>query len=141
MAGKYGSASVSISYDDGPGGTLRDVTAHVLSIGGIKVEAITQESSPFGVAYESHTPTGKHKLNDIEVMGRFDTTATTGPHVVFSVPDDGPQDSTRTLTFIAGDSKTMTVETRLASYEILAQNGNLTDFKAVIRQAGAAAWS
>lgn len=141
MAGKYGSASVVISIDDTPGGTLRDISAHVLSIGGVKREAITQESSPFGVAYESHTPTGKHRVGDIEISGRYDTTASTGPHVIFSDPDDGPQDATRTFTFTPGDSKTFTMECRVASYEMTASNGNLTDYKAVIRQAGAGAWS
>jgi hypothetical protein len=141
VAGKYGSPSLAITYDDGPGGTSRTVTPFILSIGGIKVEAITEQSNPFGTGNEAHTPTGMVRTPDIEVEGHYDTTATTGPHVVFGTPDDGPQDSTRTFTFAPGDSKTFTMETRLVSYEVIGQNGNLTRFKAVIRQAGLGAWT
>ena len=141
MPGKYGSASASISYDDGPGGTLRNVTAHVLSIGGLKIEQITEENSPFGVAYETNTPVGKQKFADVTISGNWDTSATTGPHVVFGDPDDGPQDATRTLTIVPGDSKTLTVETRLVSYEVQLTDGKLTGYTAVVRQAGLAAWS
>lgn len=141
MAGKYGSSSLVITYDDGPGGTARTITPYVLQIGGIKVEAITEQTNPFGTTSEAHTPTGMTRTPDIEIEGHFDTTATTGPHVVFIAPDDGPQDSTRTFTFAPGDSKTFTMETRLVSYEVLAQNGNLTKYKAVIRQAAAGAWT
>lgn len=141
MPGKYGSASVSVTYDDAPGGTGRNVTAHVLTIGGLKIEQITVENSPFGVAYETHTPVGKQRFADVEITGNWDTTATTGPHAVFGDPDDGPNDATRTLVVVPGDSKTLTVETRLVSYEVVLTNGQLTGYKAVVRQAGAAAWS
>lgn len=141
MPGKYGSASVSISYDDAPGGVLRNVTAHVLSIGGVKKEALTEETSPFGTSNEAHTPTGKTRVPDISIEGLFDTTLTTGPHVVFGDPDDGPQDATRTLVIVFGDAKTFTIETRLVDYEVVAQNGALTRYKATIRQAGDGVWS
>jgi len=141
MAGKYGSASVAISYDDGPGGTLRAVTAHVLSIGGIKIEQISEENSPFGQAYESNTPVGKQRFADVEIAGNWDTSATTGPHVVFGAPDSDPNGSTRTLTIVPGDSKSMTVETRLVSYEVVLTDGKLSGYKAMVKQAGLAAWS
>lgn len=141
MAGKYGSASIVITYDDSPGGTARTITPYVTSIGGIKKEAITEQTAPFGQAYEAHTPTGMTRTPDIEIMGWYDTTATSGPHVVFIAPDDGPQDSTRTFTFAPGDSKTFTMETRLVSYEVIGRNGLLSQYKAVIRQAGDGAWT
>jgi len=141
MAGKYGSASVAISYDDGPGGSLRVVTSHVLSIGGIKIEQINEENSPFGQAYESNTPVGKQRFADIEIAGNWDTSATTGPHVVFGAPDSDPNGSTRTLTIVPGDSKSMSVETRLVSYEVVMTDGRLTGYKAMVKQAGLAAWS
>lgn len=141
MAGKYGSASATVSYDDSPGGTLRAVTAHVRSIGGLKIEQITEENSPFGQAYESNTPVGKQRFADVEISGDWDTSATTGPHVVFGTPDSDPNGSTRTLTIVPGDSKTLTVETRLVSYEVVMTDGKLTGYKAVVKQAGLAAWS
>jgi hypothetical protein len=141
MAGKYGSSSVVITYDDAPGGTPQTVTPYITAIGGVKVEQITEQSNPFGTGSEAHTPTGMQRVPDIPVDGFFDTTATEGPHVVFGTPDDGPQDATRTFTFAPGDSKTFTMETRLVDYEVLVQNGLLTKFKATIRQAGAGAWT
>lgn len=141
MAGKYGSASISITYDDGPGGTGRDVTAHVLTMGGVKIEQLTEQTNPFGTAYEAHTPVGVQRFPDVPFEGLFDTTATTGPHVVFGTPDTSPQASTRTLVIVFGDSKTMTVETRLVDYEVLGQVGALTRYRATVRQAGLAAWS
>lgn len=141
MAGKYGSASVAISYDDAAGGSLRNVSAHVLTIGGLKIEQITEENSPFGQAYESNTPVGKQRFADVEIAGNWDTSATTGPHVVFGSPDSDPNGSTRTLTIAPGDSKSLSGETRLVSYEVVLTDGKLTGYKAVVRQAGLFAWS
>jgi hypothetical protein len=141
MAGKYGSQSVTITYDDGPGGTGRAVTNFVLQMGGVKITAVTEPSHAFGDSWEEHTPVGIGRMEALDLEGHWDTTATTGPHVVFIAPDDGPQDSTRTLVVVFGDSKTMTVETRLTAYEVLGVNGNLTRFKASILPTGAPAWS
>ena len=141
MAGKYGSSSIVITYDDAPGGTARTITSYVTSIGGIKVEQLTEMTMPFGASNESHTPVGIQRVPDIVIEGFYDTTATSGPHVVFGTPDDGPADSTRTFTFAPGDSKTFTIETRLVDYEVIAQNGALSKYRATIRQAGAGAWS
>ena len=141
MAGKYGSQSVTITYDDGPGGTGRIVTGYMQTMSGVKISSALQASHAFGDSWEEHTPTGMMKMEPVTMHGQWDTTATTGPHVVFIAPDDGPQDSTRTLVIVFGDSKTMTVETRLVSYEVLGINGNLTEFDAVIQPSGAAAWT
>jgi hypothetical protein len=143
MAGKYGSASATISYDDAPGGSLRNITAHVLTIGGLKLEEITEENSPFGATAESNTPVGKQKIADVTIHGNFDTSATTGPHVVFGTPDTDPNGATRTLTIVPGDGKTLTYETRLASYEVALTNGKLTGYNAVVRNAQTtrAAWA
>jgi hypothetical protein len=141
MAGKYGSASYVVSYDDAPGGTLRNVSAHVLTIGGIKVAQLTEENNPFSQAYQSNIPVGVQQFPDVQVEGFYDTTATTGPHVVFGTPDSDPNGATRTFTVTPGDSKTMTVETRLVDYEVVGAFGKLTRYRATIRQAGLAAWS
>lgn len=140
MSGKYGSASASISVDD-HGGTPRDITSHVLTIGGLKINQITEENSPFGVAYEKHTPVGKQQFGPVEVAGNFDTTADTGPHAVFGTLETTPQDSTRTLTIVPGDSKTLTCEVYCVDYELVLTDGKLTGYKAQLVQAGLAAWS
>ena len=141
MAGKYGSASITITYDDAPGGTGRAVTGHVEDMSGVKITSTMQAVSAFGDAWDKHAPTGRKRLEPITMKGKWDTTATTGPHVVFLDPDDGPQDSTRTLVIVFGDSKTMTVETYLVSYEVRGVNGNLTEFEAVIQPTSTATWS
>ena len=141
MAGRYGSQSVTVTYDDSPGGTGRIVTGHVITMSGVKLTSAMAPSHAMGDSWEESTPTGMAKMEDMTLSGQWDTTATTGPHVVFLTPDDGPQDSTRTLVVVFGDSKTMTVETRLMSYEVRANTGDLTTFEAVIKPTGAPVWS
>lgn len=146
MAGKHGAASITITYDDAPGGTGRAVTSFVLTMGGVKLTSTTEVSTAFGDAWEGHLPVGLMRMEPLTLEGFWDTTATTGPHVVFIAPDDGPQDSTRTLVIVFGDSKTLTVETRLVSYEVLGQVGALTRFRAEIQPTATsasvgAAWS
>lgn len=142
-AGKFGSASLVITIDDAPGGSPQTITSHVRDIGGVKVEAITQQSNPFGVSYEEHTPTGVAKMGPIAIHGFYNTTATSGPHVVFMVQsgDRDPQGATRTFTFAPGDSKTFTAEVRLLSYEVLGKNGNLTEYEATIQPTGTLTWA
>ena len=141
MAGKYGSPSITIAYDDAPGGTPRTITDHVLTMGGVKITSPQEVSTAFGDSWVEKTPTGVREVASLTLEGLWDTTATTGPHVVLGDPDDDPQDATRTLTIGFGDSKQFDVETRLASYEVLGQVGNLTRFRAEIEPTGAGVWS
>ncbi len=141
MAGKYGPASVAITLDDAAGGSPQTITPYIQEIGGIKIEQISEESSPFGVAYEKHTPVGKQRVGDITIGGFFDTTATAGPHVVMKSPDSDPNGGTRTFTFTPGDSKVFTMECILVSYEVKAMTAQLSRFTGVLKQAGAGAWA
>ena len=141
MAGKYGSASITITYDSSPGGSGQVITNYVLTMGAIKIESNMTPSTAFGDSWEETLPVGMMKMAPITLTGFWDTTATTGPHVVFLVPDDGPQDATRTLIIVVGDSKTMTVETYLQSYSVVGKVGALTEFEALIQPTGAAVWS
>jgi hypothetical protein len=143
MPGKYGSKDVTITYDDAPGGTPRAITGFVMELGGAKIVVDTEESNEFGDQWKEFTATGMRSSPDIPVSGNFDTTATTGPHVVLNpvAGDADPNGATRTLAIVFGDGKTFTVETRLVEYEVAGQNGKLTKFNAVIRPTGAAVWS
>ena len=141
MSGKYGSQSITVSFDDGPGGSLQAIQNHILTMSGVKITSAMQLSHAFGDSAEESTPSGMIKVDPITLGGFWDTTASTGPHVVFLAPDDGPQDSTRTLVIVFGDSKTFTAETRLVSYEVLGKNGALTEFSAVVQVTGAPVWS
>jgi hypothetical protein len=141
--GRYGSSSVTITYDDAPAGTGRVVTGFVMELGGAKIVVESESSEAFGDSWREFCATGMRSSPDIPVSGLWDTTATTGPHVVFNPgsSDADPNAGTRTLVIVFGDSKTFTVETLLAEYEVAGQNGNLTRFNAVLRPSGAAAWS
>lgn len=139
---KFGSSTAVVTYDDAPGGTPRTVTSYITSLGGIKLEQINEMTMPFGQNYESNTPVGVQRMPDVVVEGYFDTTATSGPHIVFGTPDDDPADTTRTFTFSPNSgTSTFTVETRLVDYEVIPSNGALTKYRATIRQAGLGAWS
>lgn len=143
MPGKYGSKDVTITFDDAPGGTPRVVTDFIMELGGAKIVVENEESQAFGDQWKEFTSTGMRSSPDIPVSGNYDTTATTGPHVVFMVQagDADPNGASRTLVIVFGDAKTFTVECRLIEYEVAASNGKLTKFNALIRPTGAAVWS
>lgn len=138
--GKHGSAEITITYDDGPGGTPRIITPYVLTFGGIKLTAQMQKSTAYGVAIEALLPTGISTIAQITLTGLFDDTATVGPHVVFIAPDTSPQAATRTLAVVIGNSRTWTSEGYLVSYEVTGKNGALTEYTAVLQQ-NSGAWT
>jgi len=140
MPGKYGSNSVTAAYDDAQSGTARTITSLLVSIGGVKIVAKSQTTTAYGDTVEKQLPTGVKELPDIDIEGWWDTTSTTGSHAVFGSPDTDPNGGTRTLTLVFGDSKTWTSEGYLKEYEVLAQVGNLTKFKAKCSQVSGA-WS
>lgn len=139
-AGKHGSSEITISYDDGPGGTPRTITSYVLTMGGVKLTSVMQPSTAYGDSVMKKLPTGMTEIPPITIHGFWDDTATTGPHVVFLAPDTSPQASTRTLAIVFGNSKTWTSEGYLESYEVLGKTSNLTEFEAVLIQ-NSGAWS
>jgi hypothetical protein len=143
MPGKYGSVDVVIQYDGAPGGTLVDVTQYVRELGGCKIEVLTQETHSFGDAWFEHTPTGIRRVPAIQIKGLFDTTAVSGPHVVFmpTTADCQPSAATRTLEVTFGDGKKFTVETRLQDYDDQAKTAALTEYVATVLPTGAAVWT
>lgn len=140
MAGKYGSSSVTISYDGAQAGSAQAVTANITSVGGVKIIAVSEDSTAYGDTIKKQLPTGLKELPDIDFEGWWDTTGTTGTHAVFGTPDTDPNGGTRTLTMVFGDSKTWTSEGYLKEYEVLAQVGQLQKFRAKISQVSGA-WS
>ncbi len=143
---KYGSSVVTVTIDDAPGGTARIITPYVSTIGGIKVESITQQTNPFGTSSEAHTPVGVTKTPDIAISGFFDDTADVGPHVVFGAAaswalDIAPASVGRELVILAATGATFTIQVHLVSYEVLPKNGALTEYVALVRQMAAGVWS
>ena len=137
-AGKRSSSEVTVSYDDAPGGTPQAMGQHILEMNGVKITNALELSHAFGDSAEESTPSGMQKADDMAFTGYFDTTATTGPHVVFRpvAGDFDPNGATRSLIVVLGDSKTFTVETRLIDYEVKATVGSLTKYTATVRPTG-----
>lgn len=141
MAGKYGPASVTVTLEDGPGGTARALTNFILE--GISVKPVAQlmDTTALGDSATEQTPTGLTTIDNITLTTIWDTTGTTGTHVVLGTVDNGPQDDGRQLVVVFGDSKTFTVDVRLASSEVRAQMGSIQTLVAELVPTGAGVWS
>lgn len=140
---KYGSSVVTVTINDAPGGTPRIITPYVNTISGIAVENITQQTNPFGTAFESHTPTGITRVPDIVLSGFFDDTATLGSWTVLkpNALDYAPASVGRVLVILAATGATFTITVHLVKTEVLNKNGNLTEYAATLRQKSAGVWS
>ena len=141
MPGKYGPADVTLTLEDGPGGTARNLENFVIEGLRIKTTSNMTETTALGDAWEEHTPTGVRKTESISLTLIWDTTGTTGTHAVLTAVDDGPQDDGRALVAVFGDSKTYTVDVRLVSYEVIAVNDNIQTVVAELLPTGAGVWS
>lgn len=136
---KYGSGSVTVTMDDS-GGTPRTITPYVTTMGGLKIEAITQQTNPFGSTAEVNTPVGVYKSITIPITGFFDDTATSGPHVVFGTISSTVSASTRTLAVATGGG-TYTVECLVTGYEVMPKNGALTEYAATLQTSAVGVWT
>lgn len=143
---KHGPSEVTVTIDDAPGGTPRVITPYVTTIGGLTLESITQQTNPFGVTSESHTPVGLDKTPDIAIGGFFDDTAVVGPHVVFGTAatwalDKAPGSVGRVLVILAASGKTFTITVHLVKYEVGLKKDGLTEYTATVRQKSSGVWS
>jgi hypothetical protein len=143
---KYGPSVVTVTIDDAPGGTPRIITPYVTSIGDIGLESITQQTNPFGVASEQHTPVGLDKTDDIPLTGFLDDTASVGPKAVFFLAaswalDKAPASVGRTLVILAVTAMTFTVTVHLVKATLGLKRDGLTEYTALLRQKSAGVWS
>lgn len=140
--GLQGSGEVTISMDDAAAAP-QVVTGFVMTLGKAAIKVETQSSDAFGDLWDEFAPTGRRGCPPIAISGLFNTTATTGPHVVFKPADADalPNAATRTLVIVFGDSKTFTVETRISDYSVEAKNGKLSEYSCTLTPTGAAVWS
>ena len=141
MAGKYGPGSVTVTLEDGPGGTARALTNFTLSGISIKDNVTMVETTALGDTWREHTPTGIYNTEPITLEVIWDTPGTTGTPAVLGTVDNGPQDDGRQLVVVFGDSKTYTVDVRLQSYEVVASLGELTKANVELLPTGTGAWS
>ena len=140
---KYGSTVVTVTISASPGGAAKIITPYVTSISGLAIEALTQQTNPFGATSEEHTPTGLVKTPDIVLSGFFDDTADVGSWTVLKqvAGDIATASVGRILTILAATGATFTVTVHLVKTEILCKNGNLTEYATTLRQKSAGAWS
>jgi hypothetical protein len=137
MSGLYGPADVTVTFEDSPGGTARNIENFLINGISAKVLSRLFRSDALGDVWEEHVPTGKKAGELMTLEGLWDTTATTGSHVLFKDVDDGPQDDTRELVVNFGDSKSFTFQMRLMSFEVLAENESVQRFRAELQPTGA----
>jgi hypothetical protein len=136
MSGRYGPASVTVTLEDGPGGTARDISNAILNGVEVGIMARQVQIDGLGEVWERHCPTGKKGVDPITLEGTWDTTPTTGSHAVMKNVDDDPQDDGREFIVDFGDSKTVTMDVRLQKYTILAQNQDIQRFRAELQPTG-----
>jgi hypothetical protein len=138
----HGPSEVVISMDDEPGGTPVDITEFVTSIGAISIESITEQTNPFGVDSEEHTPVGLAKSADIPIGGYFDD-AVDSAHSIFQIKaaDRSPASAGRLLTILVATGRTFTVTVHIVKYDVLPERQGLTKFAAIVRQKSAGVWS
>ena len=128
---KYGSNAVLISFDGD------DISAHILSINGVKVMSMFEsDSHGFNKAWAETLATGLKRVEPIEVEGFYDDIAD-GPHAQFKDTADGPATATKNIVFTWGNAKTTTIKMFIESYERLPSRGQLTRYKARLMPTGA----
>jgi hypothetical protein len=128
---KYGSDDTRIDVDNS-GGTLQNMTAYITEVNGFGVEAVLEESTPFGVAWEESLYSGVKMVADIELTGFYDDTASTGPDVIFNALGE-----TRTVKITWGSTKTSSVEAIIRKYERIAKVKETTKYKVTLKPTGA----
>ena len=141
MAGRYGPSSVTVTLEDGPGGTARNLENFLLNGISAKDMSEMQETTALGDSWKERVPIGIKDSPEIDLEMIWDTTAATGTHVVFLAVDDGPQDDGRELVIVFGDGKTWTRDYRLAEKEVVAITTAIQQINAKLVATGSALWS
>jgi hypothetical protein len=127
-----------VEYDNS-GGTLQNITQHVLSINDVDIENIVEETHTLGDAWEESKGIGVGRIPVVEISGLYDDdAAANGPNTLFAgrVPE-GPGVNTRTLKITWKSGKTTEFETVLLSYRRSADRGGLTKYTVRLQPTGA----
>ena len=130
-------SGIVVEYDNS-GGSLVDISQHVLTLGDFKVEQITEEKHSFGDLWEEHLPVGVGRLPALPIGGLYDDTAATGPNALFGgqIPIS-PATASRTLKITWLADKTSSVETTLLDFTRSADRSALTKYTATVQPTGA----
>jgi hypothetical protein len=128
---KYGPSSITVEYDNS-GGTLVDISQHVLTLNDVDVEELVEEVHSFGDSWEENLPIGVGRMAEIVLGGLYDD-ASDGPDDLFAdrIPE-GPAATSRTLKITWGGSKTTSVETFLRLFKRQAARDGITKFETTL---------
>lgn len=129
---KYSSKDVVIEFDNSSG-TLVNISQHVLSINGVSIEALLEESHSYGDSWVEFFNTGIKRAAEIVVGGMFDDTATTGPNALMNSLGD-----TRTFKITWGGTKTTEIETIIRRYDRTPPRGGMVMYETALQPTGAA---
>jgi hypothetical protein len=126
---QYGSPDVTITYDGD------DMTPFVLTINGIKIEDLMQDSQPFGAVWNAVSPTGTKKIDDIMFGGHFDDVAN-GPKANWDTggTTPAPGDVPKTLVITVGGTNTITIPVHPAIFEIKMTRNNIHEYNATLKK-------
>lgn len=130
----YGPSSLVIMVDDS-GGTPRNMTAFILTINDVSVEAVMEETQAFGKAWKESLATGVRFLQPIVLGGLYDDVAN-GPDAVFVGVASGPSATTRTFAVTYGGAKSTSVETLISKYSRKPDRNALLKFEATLQPTG-----
>jgi len=132
-----GAGEITIEYDDGPGGTLTDITEHVQSEFAIGVANIMQNIRARGDTGPQEVASGNVQMEDITLSGFWDS-GSGSPETVFRLQDDdkSPFGATRSLRVTVGTTLQLDVETRLISYRRIRRYPGALLYEAIVRPTG-----
>jgi len=133
---KYASPSVTIEIDNA-GGSLVDISQHVLEMNGIEIETLLEEGQTFGDSWFESFAVGIRKLADISLSGFYDDTATTGPDALLNAVFTAPTTSTRTFKLTYGGGKSTAVEVVIFKYSRTPVRNGMTRYTVMLRPTGA----
>lgn len=133
---KYSGANTVIEFDNA-GGSLVDMSQYILEMNGIDVEALFEDSHTFGDSWRERLPAGFRQVDDIELSGFYDDTATTGPDVIFNAPAATVSTASRTLKVTFGGTKTASVECFIKKYSRKPVRATITRFSVTLTTTGA----
>lgn len=131
---QYGFDDFAVSVDNS-GGAAQVMTSYVTGINGVEVEAILEEVTTGGVAWEMWAAVGLGRMGPIELSGVFDDTATTGPNAIFLETNPASKVA-RTVTITWGSTKTTAAECLIAKYARAATKGELTKYTVTLQPTG-----
>ncbi len=131
-------ANTLLDIDD-TGGSVRSMEEYVEEIqgGGIAFETVERHQLSDTV---KKAGVGLQEMTVMTIRGKYDNTATSGPHVVLSGRAAAKDE--KTTTFKPDGTKKLEGEFTVTKYEVTGRNGEYVMYEAVmVNTAGDAAWS